>query len=103
MAIVATVADASDLPPAKVEFQALVNRTIAIGMQVDAAVNRLEGLGLKCKRVEKGWTNKVDDRTSFIFCSRQEGALVLTRWQVAILPQASKVADLLSNVGLIGP
>lgn len=100
----ATSGSAADLPSDRGQFQALVEREIVIGSSIESAKDRLKAVGLECKSVARGWTNNVHDTTEFIFCSRNSDEWpVFRRWQVALLPRDGKVAEIRSNVGLIGP
>ena len=103
MGFMAFVASASDLPVDQVAFRVLVGREVAIGTTMKDAENRLVALGLQCKSVTGGWTNNVSDKTEFLFCSHQSGAVVQRRWRVAVHPRGGKVAEVRPTVGLVGP
>lgn len=102
-AFLASVASAADLPVDQEAFRGLVGREVAIGTPMKNAEARLIALGLQCKSVTGGWTNNIRDKTEFLFCSHQSGAVVQRRWKVAVLPLDGKVAEVRSTVGLVGP
>jgi len=94
---------ANTLPQDVKNFRALVEREIPVGTPIQVAKNRVEALGLTCTWMTRGWTNNIRDQTEFYFCDRQARSVVLTRWQVSLLPKQEKVVSVHANVGLIGP
>jgi hypothetical protein len=94
---------ANTLPQDAKNFRALVKQAIPVGTSIQVAKTRVEALGLTCTWVTRGWTNNIHDQTEFYFCDRQAGSIVLTRWQVSLLPKQEKVVSVRANVGLVGP
>jgi hypothetical protein len=73
-----------------------------VGSSIDKAQSFMEKEGFKCSR-QTNATFQNRQGIDYVYCDRQRGAVVVRRWQVALVQKENKVVEVLANTGLIGP
>lgn len=98
--------DRMELTTDRGQVKRVLRAQVPTGMAVAAARTIMERNGFRCRmRNDESFSENgiVVNGIDFLYCDREQGMPVATRWQVALVSEEGRVADILVSVGLTGP